>query len=53
MFKMQIPPTPKEMAAMALDLEPGYGDEVTRLMKSAINQPADNITLLRNLIKFE
>ncbi len=41
------------MEKMGLDLEPVFGDEVTKLMKSAINQPQENITLLRDLIKFE
>ena len=43
----------KEMDKMDLDLEPGFGDEVTKMMKSAINQPEENVTLLRSLIKFE
>lgn len=43
----------KEMEKMALDLEPSFGDEVTNLMISAINQPEENVTLLRSLIKFE
>ena len=43
----------KEMEKMGLDLEPGFGDEVTKLMMSAINQPEENVTLLRSLIKFE
>jgi len=43
----------KEMAAMGLDLEPAFGEDVTRLMKTAINQPPDNVALLQSLIKFE
>jgi tripartite-type tricarboxylate transporter receptor subunit TctC len=43
----------KEMGQMGMDLDPGFGDEVTKLMEAAINQPAENVTLLRSLIKFE
>jgi tripartite-type tricarboxylate transporter receptor subunit TctC len=43
----------KDAEKMGLDLEPGFGDEVTKLMKEAVNQPEENITLLRSLIKFE
>jgi tripartite-type tricarboxylate transporter receptor subunit TctC len=43
----------KDMEKMGMDLDPGFGDEVTKLMEAAINQPAENITLLRSLVKFE
>jgi tripartite-type tricarboxylate transporter receptor subunit TctC len=43
----------KEMDKMGLDIDAGFGDEVTSLMKSAIYQPEENITLLQSLIKFE
>jgi tripartite-type tricarboxylate transporter receptor subunit TctC len=43
----------KEAGRMGMDLEPGFGDEVTKLMKEAVNQPEENVTLLRSLIKFE
>jgi tripartite-type tricarboxylate transporter receptor subunit TctC len=43
----------KEMERMGLDIEAGSGDEVTNLMKESINQPEENVTLLRSLIKFE
>jgi tripartite-type tricarboxylate transporter receptor subunit TctC len=43
----------KEAEKMGMDIEAGFGDEVTKLMKEAVNQPEENITLLRSLIKFE
>ncbi len=43
----------KEAEKMGLDIEAGFGDEVAKLMKEAVNQPEENVTLLRSLIKFE
>jgi tripartite-type tricarboxylate transporter receptor subunit TctC len=43
----------KEAEKMGMDIEAGFGDEVTKLMKEAVNQPEENVTLLRSLIKFE
>jgi tripartite-type tricarboxylate transporter receptor subunit TctC len=43
----------KEAERMGLDIEAGFGDEVTILMKEAVNQPEENVALLRSLIKFE
>lgn len=43
----------KEAEKMGLDLDPAFGEEVAKLMKEAVNQPEENMNLLRSLIKFE
>ena len=43
----------KEAAKMDLDIDPGYGEEVARLVKSAINQPQENMEILKKIIKVE
>ncbi|MBI4632553.1 MAG: hypothetical protein HY742_01480 [Deltaproteobacteria bacterium] len=43
----------REVEKMGLDIEAGFGDEVTKLMRGAVNQPEENVALLRSLIKFE
>jgi len=43
----------KEAQMMALDLDPAFGEDVAKMMKEAVNQPPENVNLLRSLIKFE
>ena len=43
----------KEAARMDLDLEPGYGEDVAKLVKVAINQPPESVELLKKIIKAE
>lgn len=43
----------KEMAKMDLDLDADYGDNVARLVKAAVNQPPENMAILKNIIKVE
>ncbi len=50
---LKDPALVKEMENLGLDLDPDFGDGVTKLMTTAINQPEENVTLLRSLIKFE
>ena len=38
---------------MMLELDPGFGGEVEELMKEVMNQPEENKTLLKNVIKVE
>ncbi len=38
---------------MMLELDPAYGDEVEAMMKEVMNQPEENKTLLKNVIKLE
>lgn len=38
---------------MMLELDPAYGDEVEELMRGVMNQPEENKTLLKNVIKVE
>lgn len=41
----------KEAAKMKLDIDPAFGEEVEKMMKEAIHQPEENITLLKKIIK--
>jgi tripartite-type tricarboxylate transporter receptor subunit TctC len=43
----------QEIEKAGLHLSPGYGEEVATMMKAAINQPEENVKLLRSLIKFD
>jgi tripartite-type tricarboxylate transporter receptor subunit TctC len=43
----------KDAAKMDLDLDPGFGDDVARLVKAGINQPQENLEILRKIIKIE
>lgn len=43
----------KEAAKMDMDIDPGFGDDVTKLVTAAINQPAENLEILKNIIKIE
>ncbi len=43
----------KDAKNMMLELDPAYGDEVEELMKEVMNQPEENKTLLKSVIKIE
>jgi tripartite-type tricarboxylate transporter receptor subunit TctC len=43
----------KEAKTLGLDLDPLYGNDVAKLMHSAINQPPEVITLLKSVVKLE
>ena len=43
----------KEGEKLGLDFDPAYGDEVAKMMDEAVNQPPDNLALLRKIIKVE
>jgi tripartite-type tricarboxylate transporter receptor subunit TctC len=43
----------KEAVRMDMDIDPGFGDEATKLVQAAINQPPDNMDILRKIIKIE
>lgn len=43
----------KETARMDMDLDPGFGDDVARLVKAAVNQPPENMAILKKIIKVE
>ena len=38
---------------VGIDINPSFGDETARLVKEAINQPAENLALLKKIIKVE
>lgn len=42
-----------DMERMGLDMDPGIGDDVARLVKAAVHQPPENIALLKQIIKIE
>jgi tripartite-type tricarboxylate transporter receptor subunit TctC len=43
----------KEAAKMDLDIDPGYGEDAAKLVKAAINQPLENMEILKKIIKIE
>jgi len=43
----------KEGKKVGFELDPLYGDEVSKVVKEALNQPADNLALLKQIIKIE
>jgi hypothetical protein len=43
----------KEAVKMDMDIDPGFGEEVATLVKAAINQPPDNMEILKKIIKVE
>jgi tripartite-type tricarboxylate transporter receptor subunit TctC len=42
-----------EAAHVKLDIDPSYGKDVERLVTEAINQPEENVSLLKKLIKID
>ncbi len=43
----------KEAEHSGLEMDPGFGDAVAGMVKNAVNQPAENTALLRQIIKVE
>ena len=42
----------KDAKKYSLDLDPAYGEDVQKLVADGINQPAENIKMLKEIIKF-
>ena len=42
-----------EIERVGMDLEPSFGEDVAKLVKRAVNQPPDNIALLKRILKPE
>jgi len=42
-----------DIEKMGMDMDPSIGEEVARMVRSAVNQPAENIALLKQIIKIE
>jgi tripartite-type tricarboxylate transporter receptor subunit TctC len=43
----------KEAQKLQLELDPAYGEDVHKLINEAVNQPEENLKLLRDIIKIE
>jgi tripartite-type tricarboxylate transporter receptor subunit TctC len=43
----------KDGEKLGLEFDPAYGDTVQKMVSEAINQPADNLKLLKEIIKIE
>ena len=43
----------KEAEKIGLDFDPAFGDDAGRMMAEAINQPPENLALLKEIIKIE
>ncbi len=43
----------KEAEKVGMDLEPGFGDDVAKMVREAVNQPAENVELLKKIIKVD
>jgi tripartite-type tricarboxylate transporter receptor subunit TctC len=43
----------KEAERVRLDIDPSYGKDVERLVTDAVNQPEENVSLLKKLIKID
>ena len=43
----------KETEKSGMDLDPGFGEEVAKMVKDAVNQPGENIALLKKIITVE
>jgi len=43
----------KEGKKVGFDLDPLYGDDVSKVVNEALNQLADNLVLLKQIIKIE
>ncbi len=42
-----------EAAKAGMDIDPGFGEDVARMAQDAVNQPPENITLLKSIIKID
>ena len=43
----------KEAEKTLMEIDPAFGEEVDHMMKDVMNQPEENVTMLRNVIKVE
>jgi tripartite-type tricarboxylate transporter receptor subunit TctC len=43
----------KEAGKVSLDIDAAVGDDVAKLVREAVNQPEDNLAMLKNIIKVE
>jgi tripartite-type tricarboxylate transporter receptor subunit TctC len=43
----------KEAEKVGMDLEPSYGEDVAKMFKEAVQQPAENVELLKKIIKID
>ncbi len=43
----------KEGQKIGLDFDPGYGDDLAKLVNEAVHQPEDNLKMLKSIIKIE
>ncbi len=43
----------KDAAKAGLEIDPGYGKDVEQMVREAINQPPENVAMLKNLIKID
>ncbi len=43
----------QEFERSGMDTDPGFGEDVAKLVKNAVNQPPDNIALLKQILKAE
>lgn len=43
----------KEAEKVGMDLEPSYGEDVAKMFKEAVQQPAENVELLKKIIKLD
>jgi tripartite-type tricarboxylate transporter receptor subunit TctC len=41
----------KEAEKVGMDLEPGFGEDVAKMVKDAMNQPPENVEMLKKIIK--
>ncbi len=43
----------KEAKMVGMDIDPGFGEDVAKTVKDALNQPAENVALLKKLIRVD
>jgi len=43
----------KEAAKMGADIDPAFGEEVAKMMREAVEQPDENVALMKKIIKIE
>ncbi|MDI7260716.1 MAG: tripartite tricarboxylate transporter substrate-binding protein [Thermodesulfobacteriota bacterium] len=43
----------KDAKKMGLDLDPGFGEDVAKMVREAIQQPEENVALLKQIIKID
>jgi tripartite-type tricarboxylate transporter receptor subunit TctC len=43
----------KEAEKVGMEFDPGFGEDVARIIREVMNQPEENIVMLKKIIKFE